>query len=117
MTRRLAVFVVLFSVIGAAAFAQSSMGTVVGTVTDSSGGVIPGANVTLSSRDTGIASTRVSNDSGHFTFINVRPASYELTVELAGFSTAKVPPFAVGVNETVARNVSLQVGATTEVVT
>src|SRR5688500_20261164 len=91
MTRRLVLFVVVFSLIGGAStFAQSSMGTVVGTVTDSSGGVIPGANVTLSSRDTGIASTRVSNDSGHFTFINVRPASYELTVELSGFSTAKV---------------------------
>src|SRR5688572_14151791 len=118
MTRRLVLFVVVFSLIGGAStFGQSSMGTVVGTVTDSSGGVIPGANVTLSSRDTGIASTRVSNDSGHFTFINVRPASYELTIELSGFSTAKVAPFAVGVNETVARNVSLQVGATTEVVT
>ena len=118
MTRRLVLFVVVFSLIGAATtFAQSSMGTVVGTVTDSSGGVIPGATVTLTSRDTGIASTRVTNDSGYFTFINVRPGTYELTVELSGFSTAKVPSFAVGVNETVARNVSLQVGATTETVT
>ena len=50
MTRRLVCFVVLLSVIGVAnTFAQSSMGTVVGTVTDSSGAVIPGASVTLTS--------------------------------------------------------------------
>ena len=118
MTRRLVCFVVLLSVIGVAnAFAQSSMGTVVGTVTDSSGAVIPGASVTLTSLDTAIAATRVSGDRGHFTFINVRPGSYEITVELTGFSTAKVPSFAVGVNETVARNVSLQVGAASETIT
>ena len=118
MTRRLVLFVVLLSLVGVGnTFGQSSMGTVVGTVTDSSGGVIPGASVTLTSLDTAIAATRASGDSGHFTFINVRPGNYEITVELTGFSTAKVPSFAVGVNETVARNVSLQVGNTTEVVT
>ena len=117
MTRRLALFVVLLSLSGAGiAHAQSSMGTVVGTVTDPSGGVIPGASVTLTSMDTAIAATRVTNDNGYFTFINVRPGNYELTVELSGFSTAKVRPFAVGVNETTARNVALQVGATTETV-
>src|SRR5918993_3367142 len=41
----------------------------------------------------------------------------EIAVELTGFSTAKVPAFAVGVNESVARNVSLQVGAATETIT
>jgi len=118
MTRRCVLFVVLLSVIGVAnTFAQSSMGTVVGTVTDSSGGVIPGASVTLTSLDTAIAATRVSGDRGHFTFINVRPGHYEIAVELTGFSTAKVPSFAVGVNETVARNVALQVGAATETIT
>ena len=118
MTRRLGLFVVLLSLTGAGnAFAQSSMGTVVGTVTDQSGGVIPGASVTLTSLDTAIAATRISDDSGHFTFINVRPGNYELKVELSGFSTARVPPFAVGVNETLARNVALQVGAATETIT
>ena len=117
MTRRLVLFVLL-SLLGATtAFAQSSMGTVVGTVSDPSGGVVPGASVTLTSVDTSISSTRVTNDSGYFTFINVRPGNYELTIELTGFSMAKVPSFAVGVNETVARNVSLQVGAATETVT
>lgn len=111
-------FIVLLAGLGlGSAAAQSSMGTVSGTVTDSSGGVIPGATVTLTSLDTSIAATRITNDSGHYTFVNVRPATYELTVELAGFSTAKVPAFAVGVNETVARNIALQVGAATETIT
>ena len=118
MTRGLRLFAVVVSLAAAGnAFAQSSMGTVIGTVTDSSGGVIPGATVTLAGRDTGISSTRTTGERGVFTFVNVRPGAYELTVELAGFASAKVPAFAVGVNETVARNVMLQVGATTEVVT
>jgi outer membrane receptor protein involved in Fe transport len=99
------------------AFAQTSMGTVNGAVTDTSGAVIPGATVTLVNQQTGVATVRTTNDTGHFTFVNVRPGPYSLTVELTGFATAKVPEFAVGVNETVARNVALQVGATTETVT
>ena len=47
-----AMFVVLLALGGSEAFAQSSMGTVSGTVTDSSGAVIPGATVTLTSLDT-----------------------------------------------------------------
>ena len=117
MMRRLVLIVVLVCAAAGSAFAQSSMGTVSGTVTDSSGGVIPGATVTLANRETGIASSRVTNDRGFYTFVNVRPGSYDVTVELSGFSIAKTMPFAVGVNETVARNISLQVGAATETVT
>jgi hypothetical protein len=96
------------------ASAQTSMGTVTGTVADGSGGVLPGATVTLTNEDTGIAATRVTNDNGFFSFVSVRPGSYVLTVELNGFTTARTPAFAVGVNETLARNVTLQVGGTTE---
>src|SRR5262245_2323959 len=84
--------------------AQSSMGSVSGTVTDSTGGVVPGATVTLVNQDTDIRSERQTNPSGYFTFVNVRPGTYALTVELSGFNKAHVAAFAVGVNESVARN-------------
>lgn len=99
-----------------AAFAQTSMGAVNGTVTDSTGAVVPGATVTLVNRETNIQTVRVTNDRGYFTIVNVRPGSYSLTIELSGLKTARVSDFVVGVNETVARNVALEIGTLTEVV-
>ena len=99
-----------------AAFAQTSMGAVNGVVTDSSGGVLPGATVTLVNVATNVEDVRVTNESGYFTFVNVRPGTYTLTVELQGLKTARISKFVVAVNETVARNVTLEVGALTEVV-
>lgn len=98
------------------ALAQTSMGGVSGTVTDAGGAVVPGATVTLTSQATNVAATRATNDAGFFAFVSVRPGTYELTIELAGFRTAQVPPFVVGVNASVARNVTLEVGALAETV-
>jgi hypothetical protein len=98
------------------AIAQTSMGGVSGTVTDSTGAVVPGASVSLTNEATGVQSTRQTSNQGYFTFVNVRPGRYVLTVELTGFNKAEVAPFSVGVNETVARNVSLKVGDVTETV-
>src|SRR5262245_40722667 len=92
---------------GAPIFAQSSMGTVDGSVTDTSGGVIPGAAVTLTNVATNVQAVRQTNENGYFVFVNVRPGTYTLTIELPGLKTARVEPFAVGVNETVARKVAL----------
>lgn len=100
----------------APALAQSSMGGVDGTVTDTTGGVLPGATVTLVSQDTGIQMVRHTNERGFFSFVNLRPGSYAITVELEGLKTAKVAAFDVGVNETVTRNVRLEVGQLTDVV-
>jgi len=98
------------------ALAQTSMGTVNGTVTDSTGAVVPGATVTLANPATNVRSERQTDHSGYFTFVNVRPGPYTLTVELSGFNKAQVAAFNVRVNETVARNVALTVGSATETV-
>jgi Carboxypeptidase regulatory-like domain/TonB dependent receptor len=97
--------------------AQTSMGTVEGTITDTSGGVLPGATVTLSNVATNVQVVRQTNATGSFVFVSVRPGTYELAIELQGFKTVRVAPFAVGVNEIVARKVALDVGTVTEAVT
>ena len=71
----------------------------VGTVKDNTGAVVPGATVTLTNLDTGISSTRVSDENGSFEFITVRVGRYKITAELQGFSLA------------VADNVQVTVGA------
>jgi hypothetical protein len=97
--------------------AQTSAGQVTGTVTDTSGAVVPGANVTLTNTGTGIANSTVANDSGNFIFINVQPGSYEVAVQLEGFKPVKTEPFVVQVNQTVTRMIKLDAGSVTENVT
>ena len=77
------------------AHAQTSMGGVSGTVKDSQGAVLPGATVTLTSAETNVATVRQTNQSGLFTFVNVRPGPYLLTVEMQGLKTAQLEKFIV----------------------
>jgi outer membrane receptor protein involved in Fe transport len=110
----LLVLIALMAMTPASAVGQTSMGGVSGTVTDGTGAVVPGASVTLTNAATNVQSTRPTNSHGFFTFVNVRPGRYGLTVELTGFNKAEVTTFVVGVNETVVRNVGLQLGQLTE---
>ena len=94
--------------------AQTSMGGVSGTVTDSTGAMVPGATVTLVNEATNVEVVRQTTGSGFFTFVNVRPGTYVLRIELSGFAKAEVAPFTVPVNQTVVQNVTLQIGQLTE---
>jgi hypothetical protein len=112
MKRRLLVFacLVLASV---GAYAQQSTGNVLGTVTDASGAVLPGASIAIS----GEAGTRttVSGADGTFRFLNMDYGEYKVTVTLQGFGTAnRTVTIVAGTNATVA--VSLAVGGKTETV-
>jgi outer membrane receptor protein involved in Fe transport len=89
---RFACTLALVAVLGflpSAATAQTETGRVAGLVTDASGGVIPGATITLTSLGTKAMRTSVSDDGGRYTFSNVLPGEYELLVELAGFSSRR----------------------------
>lgn len=67
------------------AWAQSGVGTIAGTVVDSSGAVVPGAGVTLTNRETGVARRGVSSTAGDFYFGALPRGPYTLDVELTGF--------------------------------
>jgi hypothetical protein len=56
----------------AIAHAQFDAATVLGTVRDSSGAVVPGATVTLTNASTGITATALSDEHGNYQFLNVR---------------------------------------------
>ncbi len=95
---------------GLECFAQTATGEVNGTVADQAGAGVPAAVVKLVNQATQIETQVVTNESGFFTLVNVRPGTYVLRVEAQGFKTAQVPNFDVGVNQTVTRNVPLAVG-------
>jgi hypothetical protein len=101
----------------AAAQAGGSTSTVRGTVTDSSGGILPGATVTITNTGTKVARTAVSDDRGGFAFPALFAGTYELKVELQGFKTYDVKNLSLSPNDTRGIDVSLEVGSLTEVVT
>ena len=112
MKRRLLVFALLV-LASAGAYAQQSTGNVLGTVTDASGGVLPGAAISIS----GEAGTRttVSGADGTFRFLNMDYGDYKVTVSLQGFGAAtKSVTIVTGANATLA--FSLAVGGKTETV-
>ena len=92
-------------------------GRLVGTVSDDSGAVIPGAALTLTNQATGVASTAESNASGAYTFPYVAPGMYTLAVEYEGFKSASVTGITLETGFTRTANVTMEVGQLTEVVT
>jgi outer membrane receptor for ferrienterochelin and colicin len=96
--------------------AQAPTGEVDGTVFDSTGAVIPGATLTLTSRSTGGARTVTSSPQGTFTFPSLISGGYELRATAAGFRTL-VEVVTVETGAIVTADLHMQVGASKEVVT
>lgn len=84
--------------------------TVQGTVTDPSGAVVNGANVTLTNIDTNVALTFVTQKSGQYTFNSVAPGLYRVSVEAPGFQKAVIEQ-RVTTEQTAGINVALKVGS------
>jgi hypothetical protein len=95
---------------------QSFYGSVVGTVTDPSGAVIPSASVTLTNTGTNEKRSAQTDAAGSFRFVNLVPANYRLEVEAAGFKHMTREPIVVQVESAVRTDARLEVGALNETV-
>jgi Carboxypeptidase regulatory-like domain/TonB-dependent Receptor Plug Domain len=91
-------------------------GAVRGRVLDADGGVVPGAAVTLTNRDTAATLVTVSSADG-FQFPRVAPGVYTIDVELQGFKHARHDGVTVTVNDVVALDIRLELGPLSETVT
>ena len=98
----------------ATARAQFETASVVGTVRDGSGAVVPGATVTLTSTATGITVTRASGPDGNYEFFTVRPGIYVVTAEKSGFSLALVDNVEVQVGTRMRVDLQMAVGQISE---
>jgi hypothetical protein len=106
-----------FLALSTAAFAQSSTtATMRGTVQDSSGGVLPGATITLTNSGTKAAATTVTDDRGGYQFV-VFPGTYSMKVELSGFKVHDQQGIILSPNDTRGVDVKLEVGQQSETVT
>lgn len=97
--------------------AQVLYGTMVGTVEDQTGGVIPGATVTITNRATRQTREAVTSEAGSYSFPDVQAGSYDLNITIPGFKTFSKTSILVSINTVVRVNARLEVGEVTEMVT
>ena len=87
---------------------------VVGTVTDSSGAVVPGATVTLTNGGTGIAQTVATSESGDYTFPLAQVGNYSLKVQAQGFKLYTAPSVSLSAGDRLRVDVKMEVGAVSQ---
>ena len=92
-------------------------GALTGTVTDSSGAVVPNATVTATSTETGQARTATTGTDGTYRIGLLPPGNYRVTFEAAGFKGVEVPSATVTVTETAVLDRVLEVGAQAQTIT
>src|SRR5688572_3809076 len=99
------------------ASAQTTSGSISGTVTDAQGAPVPGAAVTITNNQRGDSLTAVTSAAGTFTFPQVQPSDYTLKVTLEGFRTAERTNVVLNANDRLnAGIIVLEVGQLTETV-
>jgi len=96
------------------ASAQSNTGTIVGTVTDETGAVIPGASVATKDLGTGAIRRVVADSNGEFTVPNLQVGHYSVTVTHAGFAPTEVSDTELQVAQRATINMVLHVGSTSQ---
>jgi outer membrane receptor protein involved in Fe transport len=96
--------------LGVGAGAQTFRGTILGTVTDSSGAAIAGATVTVKNLDTGLVRTVTTSADGSYSAPELPIGSYSVTVEMGGFKSGVVSGIQVEVSSERRADVSLQAG-------
>jgi len=117
MFARVLAFLLSLSIAAAAsAQSQAANGAIEGTVTDASGGVLPGVTITVTSIDTGASRSLVTNEVGIFRAPLLPLGVYTVTAELSGFRRFEQTNVRLSVGQTVTINPQLSVGGLTEVV-
>ena len=98
-------------------FAQVDRGTINGTIKDQSGAVIPDVTVTATNVDTGVAAIATTNSLGSYSILNLPMGRYSLKVSKQGFRELERKGITISVAQVAELNITLAVGATSEVVT
>ena len=121
MPRFLAIVVCLLAVFASASSPllgqTAETGALTGTITDTSGAVVPNVKITVTNPSTGQVRTTVSAGDGSYSIGLLSPGAYRVKFEAAGFQTIEVPSVTITVTETGTLNRVLTVGAQTTEVT
>src|SRR6201986_1938389 len=96
--------------------AQTTSGLITGTITDSSGAVMPGAQVQLTNQATGVQRNAVTDSSGYYSVPELQPGVYDVSASKDGFATQKLSNVHLEVNQSEALNFRMSITASTQTV-
>src|SRR5215467_13546703 len=98
-------------------YSQTSSTALSGTVYDPSGAVVGGASVTAMNDATGVTFKQTTNESGLYSFPSIAVGTYTVTVEIAGFKTARRTGITLNVATPAVQNITLELGQSRDAVT
>ena len=110
-------FALLLFLLPASALAQQFKASLIGTVTDGQGALVPGVTVVVTNVETNVAVESVTDTSGAFAVRDVVPGSYKVTASLTGFKTFVRDGIVLHTAETATIGVKLELGRVEETVT
>ena len=113
------IFILAFLILSAAVslHAQTTNGSIEGSVTDPSGGAVAGASVTARNLDTGLTQTTTTTDAGIYSLPNLPPGRYSVTVEAPNLKKHAQEGVTVTTGTAISLNIPMQLGAVSESVT
>ncbi len=97
--------------------AQTVSGKISGTVLDSSGAVVPNAEISITNQETGVVRTTTSSSDGLYSVPSLLPGNYTVEVNAKGFNRTQVKDVVVNVGSEARADINLQVGGTAQTVT
>jgi hypothetical protein len=103
--------IALFLLAGTAAFSQTTLGTILGRITDRSGATIPNVAVELRDERTSVVTRGATTADGDYVFANVKPGTYELTFRAPGLAEQKISRVVLEVSQTVRHDATLDIAA------
>ncbi|MFN7925306.1 MAG: TonB-dependent receptor [Bryobacteraceae bacterium] len=109
--------ILAFSAFTVTALLQAQTATIVGTVTDSTGGAVANVAVTVTSKDTGLARKTTTNSSGYYAASLLPTGAYTVSAEISGFKKKTVSDIVLEVNQQLRVDVQLEIGSTSDSVT
>ena len=106
--------VAIYGCLTGSGFAQIVSGSITGSVTDSSGGAVAGAQVTVTDTATGVQTPTKTNEAGYFSVTNLIAGSYRVDITASGFKTVTQPSIPLDVGAVISLQFQLQVGSVQE---
>lgn len=106
----------VFLLIGTGSYAQSTQGSIVGTVRDKAGALVPGAPITLTNTGEGASRTTTSNAQGEYSFVDVKAGTYSVEIAPAGFEKWSVTGAVLNTQQQLRIDATLVVGSVDQVV-
>ena len=109
--------VIAICAISVVAQTQITTGTIQGTVLDTNGAAVPGANVEIKNLDTNVSKTVTTDEDGRFVALGLQPGNYSVTIAKQGFATSVAEKVAVQIGQALTLPVSMKISQVEERVT